>query len=209
VDEDDRIAISALQHFMFCPRQCALIHLEQTFNENVHTLRGQAVHEKVDEPGTEYEGSARVERALPLFSKTLGLVGKADIVEFDRQGVPYPVEYKHGPKRGREADEVQLAAQAMCLEEMTGRSVGLGAIYHHSSRKRREVSITADLRATVIKTIEQIRKMFLEPNLPTPVNDSRCRECSLIDACQPEAIAHRERQKQAIKSFFDVGMMDE
>lgn len=126
MDEDDRIAISALQHFMFCPRQCALIHIEQTFDENVHTLRGEAVHKRVDEPETESNGSVRVERALPLFSKALGLVGKADIVEFEDRGNPYPIEYKHGPKRGREADEIQLTAQATCLEEMTGFLVKCG-----------------------------------------------------------------------------------
>lgn len=209
VDEDDRIAISALQHFIFCPRQCALIHLEQTFDENVHTMRGHAVHERVDEPGMEKEGSVLVERALPLYSKLMGLTGKADVVEFDDHGNPYPVEYKHGPRRGRHADEIQLAAQAICLEEMTGRKVPLGAIYHHSSRKRREVEIDEALRTSVLSTIAQIREMLAAAVLPSPVNDSRCKECSLIDACQPEAIARRELQSELIGSLFDLEVLDE
>src|SRR5438552_3319316 len=118
-DTDNPIMISALEHYSYCPRQCALIHQEQTFSENLYTLRGRAVHEQVDEPEAVVEKGVRVERALPLWSNRLGLVGKADVVEF-RGETPYPVEYKHGPPREKEHDELQLCAQALCLEEMTG-----------------------------------------------------------------------------------------
>ena len=148
-ESDDAIAISALQHYSYCPRQCALIHAEQAWDENVYTLRGQAVHQQVDTPESRAEGEVRVERALPLYSRRLGLVGRADVVEFLPDGTPFPVEYKHGPRRARQHDDLQLAAQAMCLEEMLGRPVPCGAIFHHSSRRRREVVITAALRATV------------------------------------------------------------
>ena len=137
---DDPIMISALEHWSYCPRQCALIHLEQTFDENLYTLRGRAVHKRVDEPVVEELVGMRIERALPLWFKALGLTGKADVVEFHGE-TPYPVEYKHGPHRVQEHDDLQLCAQALCLEEMTGRSVPRGAIYHHSSRKRREWSV--------------------------------------------------------------------
>ena len=139
--ETDPVAISALQHWTYCPRQCGLIHLEQAFEDNIHTARGQAVHHLVDEPGYEMKAGLKVERALPLWSDRLGLIGKADLVEFHSDGSIYPVEFKHGRKRQKIHDDIQLAAQAMCLEEMLGLPVDKGAIYHASSRRRREVVI--------------------------------------------------------------------
>ena len=118
--EEEFVMISALEHWSYCPRQCALIHVEQTFDENLYTLRGRAVHKRVDEPVVEEQAGVRIERALPLWSKALGLIGKADVVEFHGETV-YPVEYKHGPHREQEHDDLQLCAQALCLEEMTGR----------------------------------------------------------------------------------------
>lgn len=201
-DCDEPVAISALQHYSYCPRQCALIHVEQTYDENLYTLRGQAVHEQVDTPESRLEDGVRVERALPLYSRRLGLVGKADVVEFDADGTPYPVEYKHGPRRPREHDDIQLAAQALCLEEMTGRQVSRGAIYHHSSRRRREVEITPALRAEVQRIVPLIRAMLHSPRLPPPLNDQRCRHCSLKDACQPEMVAERRRLHRLRASLY-------
>ncbi len=186
---DDWAPISALQHYSYCPRQCALIHTEQVFAENVHTLRGRAVHARVDEPTSNEESGVRVERALALFSERLGLVGKADVVEFLADGTPYPVEYKHGRKRTAEHDDLQLAAQAMCLEEMTGKPVRLGAIYHHTSRRRREVEITDALRQQVADTTAAVRTLLRSGVLPPPVNDKRCDQCSLKEICQPGALA--------------------
>ena len=149
-DAPDPIPLSALQHWQYCPRQCGLIHLEQVFDDNVHTLRGQAVHAKADQPGVETATGVRLERALPLWHDALGLVGKADVVEFVAGGVPYPVEYKHGSRHKAPAiaacDDLQRAVQAMCLEFMTGKSVAEGALYYASSRRRRVVPITAALR---------------------------------------------------------------
>ncbi len=185
------IAISALQHWHYCPRQCALIHRDQVFDENVFTLRGQAVHSTVDTPGFETWLGLRVERALPIWSERLGLIGKADVVEFQSDGTPYPVEYKHGSKRKApriaECDDIQLAAQAMCLEEMLGKPVLEGAIFYASSKRRRIVMVDANLRMQVEQVAIAIRAMLLAPNLPPPVNDERCRACSLIDQCQPRA----------------------
>ena len=184
--------ISALEHFSYCPRQFALIHIEQAFDENVYTKRGNAVHERVDEPGVELREGMRVERALPVWSERLGLIGKCDIVEFEADGTPFPLEYKHGPKRAKEHDDLQLAAQALCLEEMTGKPVLKGAIYHFSSRRRREVNISTSLREKVDAALAGIRSLMREGRLPPPVNDKRCDHCSLKDICQPEAIANQQ-----------------
>ncbi len=194
MDEDSTpIAISALQHWSYCPRQCVLIHVEQVFSENVFTSRGRAVHALVDEPGAERDGIVRIERAMPLWSERLGLIGKADLIEFAHDGSAYPVEYKHGPRREKRHDELQLAAQAMCLEEMTDKPVPRGAIFHFSSRRRREVIIDTALRQEVAEAITAVRAMLAEPVLPAPANDKRCKHCSLIELCQPQVVAGRDR----------------
>lgn len=200
--QDDPIPLSALQHWAYCPRQCGLIHLEQYFADNIHTARGQAVHHLVDEPGYEIKAGVRVERALPLWSDRLGLIGKADLVEFHPDGSIFPVEFKHGPRRVKRYDDIQLAAQAMCLEDMLDRPVPQGAIYHASSRRRRVVEITSDLRQSVLETADAIRAMLASGVLPPPVNDQRCRECSLKDACQPEVVAEHARQDALLANLF-------
>jgi CRISPR-associated exonuclease Cas4 len=201
---DDPIPLSALQHWAYCPRQCGLIHLEQSFEDNLHTARGQAVHHLVDEPGDEMKAGVKVERALPLWSDRLNLIGKADLVEFHPDGTVFPVEFKHGRKRQKIHDDIQLAAQAMCLEEMLGRPVPKGAIYHASSRRRREVTVTPELRQLVEETATAIRAMLALGRLPAPANDARCRECSLKEICQPEAIADTDRQQRQRQDLFRV-----
>jgi CRISPR-associated protein Cas4 len=137
MDQEDAVPLSALQHWAYCPRQCGLIHLEQAFDDNVHTLRGQAVHKRVDQPGVETAKGVRTEHALPLWHDGLSLIGKADVVEFDKAGRPYPVEYKHGNRHKAAdiaaCDDLQLAAQALCLEAMTGFDVPEGAIYSRAA----------------------------------------------------------------------------
>jgi CRISPR-associated exonuclease Cas4 len=144
-------------------------------------------------PGFEEKTGARIERALPVWSERRGLIGKCDVVEFLADGTPYPVEYKHGPKRSKIHDDLQLAAQAMCLEEMTGKLVPKGAIYHYRSRRRREVAITEPLRRNVEEVTAAVRALLESGCLPPPANDGRCKECSLRDICQPEAVAAREK----------------
>lgn len=195
------VMISALQHYLYCPRQCALIHLEQEFADNIHTKRGNAVHTLVDEPESERRADLRIERALPLYSRALGLTGKADVVEF-HGATPYPVEYKHGPRRARLADEVQLAAQAMCLEEMTGQKVPEGALYHFKSRRRRIVPITDELRQIVQETSQSIRAFLTTHLLPPPVNDTRCDKCSLKEICQPDAVTARNKVHAMLESLY-------
>lgn len=200
---DEPIMISALQHYSYCPRQCALIHIEQTFEENLYTLRGQAVHKQVDIPTTLQKGVGHIERALPIHSVRLGLVGRADLIEFDQLGIPYPVEYKHGPQRVKEHDDIQLAAQALCLEEMTGKSVLRGAIYHHSSHHRREVVISEALRYQVVEITKLVRNLFISKQLPPPVNDKRCTNCSLIDSCQPSVLTAQSKLKLLRQQLFN------
>jgi CRISPR-associated exonuclease Cas4 len=202
VTEADPVPLAALQHWAYCPRQCGLIHLEQAFEDNLHTARGQAVHRLVDTPGYEMKAGVRVESALPLWSDRLGLIGKADLVEFHPDGTVFPVEFKHGPKRQKRYDDIQLTAQAMCLEDMLGRPVPRGAIYHASSHRRREVEFTPALREAVIATAAAIRAMLASGRLPPPVNDARCRECSLKEICQPEALAERQQFKQLREGLF-------
>ncbi len=191
----EQVPLSALQHWQYCPRQCGLIHLEQVFDDNIHTLRGQAVHAKADQPGVETAKGVRVERALPLWHDVLGLIGKSDVVEFLAGGVPYPVEYKHG-SRNKAADiaacdDIQLAAQALCLEAMTGKPVNEGALYYATSKRRRVVPITAQLRSDVVQTAQAIRQMLVSGRLPPPLCADqaarRCKACSLQDRCQPQA----------------------
>lgn len=198
----DPIMLSALEHYSYCPRQYALIHIEQAFDHNVHTKRGDAVHERVDDSGVEHREGVRIERALPVWCESLGLIGKCDIVEFDTSGTPYPIEYKHGAKRVKEHDDLQLAAQALCLEEMTGKPVSTGAIYHFSSRRRREVVISAALRDKVATTLDGIRAVVASGVLPPPVNDKRCDQCSLKEICQPAAIANSTAMAAAAEALF-------
>ena len=191
-DFDNPVLLSALEHYSYCPRQCALIHREQTYDENIFTLQGNAVHERVDRPGAAVVDGIRSEYSVPLWSVSLGVVGKADLVEY-REEIPYPVEYKHGPVRNGGHADLQLCGQAMCLEEMMPVTVSHGAVYHFSSRRRREVEFTPELRKSVELAVAAIREMLNSDRLPAPVADARCRNCSLIESCLPFVVADRER----------------
>ncbi len=182
----DPIPVSAIQHYAFCPRQYALIHIEQVWEDNLFTQRGRRAHERVHEPDSLVHGEVRTEYGLPIWSERLGLVGQADVVEFVN-GVPYPVEHKVGPRKYRRADELQLAAQAVCLEEMFGVPVPKGALYYRKSRRRREVVFTKNLRRDLENAVQGIRDLMSSNGLPAPVHDDRCRHCSLADACMPQA----------------------
>jgi CRISPR-associated exonuclease Cas4 len=202
-NDADLVVISALEHWSYCPRQCALIHIEQVWDENLYTLRGRRAHEKVDLSGAEMCEGVRVERAVHLWSDRLGLVGKADVVEYHGDD-PYPVEYKHGPRRRHAHDDLQLCAQALCLEEMTGRPVPRGAIYHHSSHRRREVILDADLRNAVEEAVRQVRALLHSSRLPPAVNDARCENCSLRESCLPAVVADAARIRAARRALFAV-----
>jgi CRISPR-associated exonuclease Cas4 len=201
MDDSELVMFSALEHWAYCPRQCALIHIEQTFDENLYTLRGRMEHERVHEAAGESQGDVRIERGLALWSRRLGLVGKSDVVEF-HGSAPFPVEYKHGRKRQRNAAEIQLCAQAMCLEEMTGQPVPKGAIFHQGSRRRTEITLDENLRRRVEEAVAAVRALLSSETLPEPVNDARCDLCSLKESCLPELVAAHARLRKAQQGLF-------
>ena len=187
-ESDEFVMLSALQHFVYCPRQFALIHLEQVWQENIYTLRGLRVHERVDTPTHELIEGVRVMRSLALISYGHQLRGVADVVEFLGDGVPFPVEYKSGGRKVKPADRVQLCAQAMCLEEMFGCSVPVGALFYHKSKRRVEVVFDEGLRSLVLETVRAIQALWVSQVMPGPVADERCTDCSLLEACMPYSL---------------------
>lgn len=200
---DEPINISALNQFSYCARRFALIYVEAEFQNNVHTQRGNAEHERVDRVAHATSRSgARVEYALPVWSERFGLIGKCDVVEFWKDGTVYPVEYKHGPRRAWVNDDLQLAAQAMCLEEMLGVQVQSAAIFHAASKRRREVAIDSVLRGLVEEALEDIQACLRSQKIPPPTSEiRRCRECSLKNICQPQAV--RADLQAARAALFD------
>jgi CRISPR-associated exonuclease Cas4 len=183
--DDEPVTLSALQHYSYCPRQYALMFREQIFQENMYTVSGKLGHERADEAGVEQHEDEVVIRALPVWSDTHQLVGKCDVVVL-RAGVPYPVEYKRGPLSQSLHDDVQVCAEALCLEEMFHVPVAVGAIYSISSRHRREVQMTAALRSHVLDIADRIRELRRTDELPVAVNDRRCTHCSIQDLCLPQ-----------------------
>ncbi len=181
----ETVLISALNDYVFCPRRCALHHIEGMWSDNEHTTIGSLLHEHTDTPGYETDGDVVLLRGLPLYSSRYGLTGKADIVEM-RAGRPTPVEYKKGKRRKFENDDVQLCAQAFCLEEMFGVTVEEGFIYHAASRRRRRVTFDANLRAETLQAIEAVRRLLAEGRVPAAVLAPRCDGCSLRSVCLPE-----------------------
>lgn len=193
--EEGLIPISALQHYLFCPRQCALIHVEQLWAEDVATAQGRLLHEKADSGRVETRPGVRVAFGLALRSVALGVAGKADIVEF-HDGVrgpaltPYPVEYKRGKPKAHRADEVQLCAQAICLEEAFGVRVPEGALFYGETRRRHNVVLDETLRALTARISAATRTMILAQITPPPVLKPGCRRCSLEALCQPARLEH-------------------
>lgn len=183
----DSLPISALQHWLFCPRQCALIHVERVWAENRLTAEGRVLHERVDDGSPESREGIRILRAPHIASQRYGLHGVADVVEM-RGDVPFPVEYKRGRPKAHRADEVQLCAQALCLEEMTGHPVPKGALFYGNTRRRKIVPIDDDLRATTLTVARAASNAIRTGTLPPPVFEpTRCNACSLQELCRPKA----------------------
>jgi CRISPR-associated exonuclease Cas4 len=200
IDDRAEVLISAIEHYSYCPRQCAIIHVEQTFEDNVFTTKGRLAHARVDEADATSAKGMAVLRSIDLWSDQLQLRGRADVVEMRPAG-PYPVEYKVGPRRGLHAD-LQLCAQAMCLEEMFRRPVPRGAIYSHATRSRTEVAFTPDMRARTEAVIVAIREMLDCPDLPAPLNDRRCAGCSLAGVCLPSVVGRPASMGSIQKALF-------
>lgn len=184
------ITLSAVQHYAFCPRQCALIHLERIWQENGHTALGRLMHETAHSGGRRMRDGVKLVTDLEVRSVRLGLHGRADVVEFRRGGAgwrPYPVEYKKGrPHAGSDADEVQLCAQALCLEEMLGTDIPEGAFFHGEPRRRRPVSFDGALRARTEAVVAAAGAMLASGKTPPPKLLPRCNACSLKEWCLPE-----------------------
>jgi CRISPR-associated exonuclease Cas4 len=197
--ENDLLMISALQHLLFCPRQCALIHVEQQWAENRYTAEGKIMHERVDESGRESRGQIRTVFGLPLRSLRLGLSGKADAVEYHRQDdddkatcwQPFPVEYKRGKPKKNDSDLVQLCAQAICLEEMLDCSVPEGAIYYGKPRRRLAVIFDETLRDKTFEAARRLHELIASDQTPQARYEKKCDSCSLLSACMPKVTGAR------------------
>ena len=190
------IPLSALQHAVYCLRQAALIHLERVWAENRFTAEGQVLHAVADKGGSRKARGMRRVMALPLSCRRLNISGVADVVEFhpapagDGGETPYPIEYKRGKPKLHRADEVQLCAQALCLEEMTGLPVPEGALYYAETKRRVAISFDADLRSLTEDTITALAEVFVSGKTPPPtMKRDRCRACSLTELCRPDAVA--------------------
>ena len=197
--EDQLLPISALQHWLYCPRQCALIHLEQVWAENKFTAEGQVLHHKAHEGADETKAGVRVTRSMSVRSLELGISGQCDIVEFHQNGLVVPVEYKRGKPKTHRADEVQLCAQAMCLEEMLGVAISNGCLFYGENRRRTTVEFDTALRQLVVETSIALHAMIASRQTPTAEYlAKRCDACSLIDLCQPKAM----RFKRGVQAWF-------
>jgi CRISPR-associated exonuclease Cas4 len=181
----ETISISALNQYVFCPRRCALMHVEGIWSDNEHTAKGTILHKNADERGYETAREAKCLRALPLYSEKYGLNGRADIVEI-HAGEMIPVEYKKGKRREFDNDNIQLAAQALCLEEMFRIVVKRGFVYHATSKKRREVLFDETLRRETVNTIENVRRLLQTQTIPAAEYKPRCHGCSLYGTCLPK-----------------------
>ena len=201
-DTDDLIQLSALQHMAFCPRQCALIHVEQTWTESGLTAEGRIMHERVHEEDRVSRGNVRIESGVPLRSLRLGLIGKAAVVEFhrtsDEDWQPFPVEYKRGKPKMDHCDKVQLCAQAMCLEEMLNAHIPAGAIFYGQTRHRLDVVFDEALRRETEAAAKQAHALIESGCTPKPVYAKRCERCSLKVECLPKTM----QKKRSVKTYL-------
>ncbi|MDI6740073.1 MAG: CRISPR-associated protein Cas4 [Candidatus Edwardsbacteria bacterium] len=221
--EENLQPVSALQHLLYCPRQCALIHLEQVWSENLFTAEGRVIHDKVHDGGTESRGDKRTAAGVRLVSLRLGLTGQTDVVEFhksteatDENGQtvavrlpgakdlwkPLPIEYKRGKPKTHQADEVQLCAQAICLEEMLKVEIPAGALFYGSTRRRLDVSFTQELRALTESTARRLHDLMASGKTPPPIYSAgKCDRCSLLETCQPQT-GERQSVSRYIKRMM-------
>ncbi len=197
--DDQLLPISALQHLIFCERQCALIHVERLWAENVFTVEGNQLHEKAHDGSREVVDGTRVARSLWLHSRKLGMIGQADVVEFHPDGRVVPVEYKRGKPKKDDSDRVQICTQAMCLEEMLDVKIELGHLYYGKRKRRTEVRLDSSLREKTLDTITRLRAMIDARETPIAVRQPKCDNCSLIELCLPDS----QRLKTGANAWTD------
>jgi CRISPR-associated exonuclease Cas4 len=196
------LPLSLLNDFLYCQRRAALKVVEGWREFNQHTARGDIIHEHADLPGYEVAKEVTLLRALPVWSERLGLNGKCDIVEQHPDGALFPVEFKVGKRRKWENDDAQLCAQALCLEEMFGRSISRGAIFHADSKRRREVEFTAELRQRTEDAARQLHELLESESVPPAEYRDACQECSLFEICLPKATGVGSRAAQLAGQLF-------
>jgi CRISPR-associated exonuclease Cas4 len=206
------LPLSLLNDFLYCPRRAALKAVEGVRSENEHTVLGDIVHEHADLPGYEVAKCVTLLRALPVWSERLGLSGKCDVVEvvpnpkseIRNPKLFVPVEYKKGKRRTFENDDAQLCAQALCLEEMLGRRIDRGAVFHAASKRRREVEFTPELRALVERSLAELRGLLDSQCVPPAVFKPACEECSLFEICLPKAASEDSRAQRLARQIFQI-----
>lgn len=188
-ETDDLVMLSALNHYIYCPRRCALIHIEQIWSENLFTAEGRIMHDKADSNKFESRGNVRIDYSVPLRSLRLGLIGKADVVEFHRQGdkwIPFPVEYKRGKPKIDDCDKVQLCAQAICLEEMLNVEIPEGALFYGQTHHRHDVIFDKALRAETEEAAKKVHELIESGITPKAEYSKKCKKCSLLEVCLPK-----------------------
>jgi CRISPR-associated exonuclease Cas4 len=214
--EEDYLMLSGIQHFSFCRRQWAIIHVEQQWEENVRTTAGELMHKKAhDEGAFEKRGNLLTVRGLRISSRELGLSGQCDVVEFrqDAAGIalfgyegkwkPVPVEYKHGAPKEHQADELQLCAQAMCLEEMLQTEILQGYLFYGENRRRTQVEFTDSLRDEVRKLTREMHELFRRGYTPNARPTKQCKACSLENLCVPKL-----QKAMKVRDYIEQGMND-
>ena len=205
--EDELLPISALQHLHFCPRQCALIHVEQMWVENRFTAEGRILHERPDKGKSERRGKMKIERDLALHSFRLGLVGKADVVEFhlcdEKIWRPFPVEYKRGRPKKDNCDRVQLCAQAICLEEMVTVEIGQGALFYGKTRRRQDVVFDSKLRQETEHLASELHLLIRREQTPKAVYSKKCEHCSFLHQCLPKQLDHHTSVKDYLMRMIE------
>jgi CRISPR-associated exonuclease Cas4 len=214
--EDELLSLSGIQHFHFCKRQWALIHIEQQWEENIRTTEGHFLHERVDNPFLkESRGDVVLSRAFPLVSYHLGLYGVADVIEYIRSengiSLPgyeglwkmHPVEYKRGKPKIDERDEVQLCAQAMCLEEMFNVTINSADFYYNEIRRRIQLEITEELRNLVISLSDEMHYLFKKELTPSAEKSRNCKYCSLVDVCVPKLTKKFVSARKYVRNHMD------
>ena len=204
-EDEDFIQLSALQHFIFCKRQCALIHIEQVWVENLFTAEGRVMHENAHEEKFQERSGVRIERGVAVCSKRVGLSGKADVVEFHKQGkdwLPFPVEYKRGKPKSDDCDLVQLCAQCLCLEEMLGVRIPEGTMFYGRTRRRCAVSFDDELRRKTEETVRLVHAFISAGITPKPEYMKKCEACSLSGICMPRSMGHSLSMEEYFKEVL-------
>ena len=205
--ESDFVALSALQHIVYCPRQCALIHLEQIWSENTYTAEGREMHERVDDGKTSYRSGVCITRSELLRSAILGVSGVADVVEWHKLNnheEPFPVEYKRGKPKQHDADKIQLCAQAICLEEMLSLRIPSGALFYGQTKRRLDVDFDNALREKTLFAAEGVHDLFRNGITPPPDPGPKCKLCSLKEECLPDVIVQSKSATTYLKKLLQT-----